>query len=202
MFNDTILHNNHNFKDLKEFRNMCLEENKELFDFIVKIYNLCTEEIFKIYDILVQYTDDEYGEESKRIGLIKRAYVGDAGLDLPTILNKEERQNGFKRIWPYERVRLHTGIMVAFPNGYFGRIIHRSSTEYRYRLRVVEGTIDQYRNELLVCVHNDNPYPIDIQHGQRLAQLIVLKTASFGCREVNKLPSSERQANGFGSSGI
>jgi dUTP pyrophosphatase len=148
----------------------------------------------------VKYTDDEYGKSAKELGMIKHSYDGDAGIDLPTVFAGEYRAVGLT-IFPGERKMLHTGLRVAFPKGYWGRIIHRSSTEKKYRLRIIEGVIDQYRNELLVQVHNMNTFPVDVKHGQRLAQLIVLKTASFKCKEVDELPPSDRGSNGFGSSG-
>lgn len=148
----------------------------------------------------VQYTDDEYGAAAKKLGLIKHAYAGDAGIDLPTILPISDREKGLT-IFPGDRIMLQTGLRMAFPKGYWGRIIHRSSTEKAYRLRVIEGVIDDYRGPLLVQVHNMNSFPIQVLHGQRMAQLILAKTASFNAREVDNLPPSERGTNGFGSSG-
>lgn len=148
----------------------------------------------------VMYTNDEYGDAAKKLGLIKHAYEGDAGIDLPTILPASEREHGLQ-IFPGDRVMLQTGLRMAFPKGYWGRIIHRSSTEKKYRLRVIEGVIDDYRGPLLVQVNNMNSFPITVQHGQRMAQLILAKTASFKAREVVELPPSERGTNGFGSSG-
>jgi len=151
--------------------------------------------------ILIKYTDDEYGRSAKELGLIKRAYDGDAGIDLPIVLSKSEELEGGLSIFPDNRVILHTGICAAFPAGYWGRIVHRSSTEKKYRLRVIEGIIDEYRAELLIQVHNSNSFPVIIKHGQRLAQLIISKTYNFPCVEVDELPPSTRGLNGFGSSG-
>lgn len=148
----------------------------------------------------IAYTNDEYGIAARELGLIKRAYNDDAGIDLPTVLAEVDRKNGLT-IFPGERVILHTGMTMAFPKGYWGRIIHRSSTERRYRLRVIEGVIDNYRGEILVQVHNGNTFPIIIEHGQRLGQLILIQNAVFPCRIVEKLPPSDRGDSGFGSSG-
>jgi dUTP pyrophosphatase len=172
----------------------------EFVHFIHKIIEDHDNRFFETSTIDVIYTTDEYGKAAKELGLIHHSYDRDAGIDLPTILTGEYRVHGVT-VYPGERQMLHTGICVAFPKGYWGRIIHRSSTEKKYRLRVIEGVIDDYRGELLVQVHNMNSFPIKIEHGQRIGQLIVLKTASFKCREVNALPPSERGANGFGSSG-
>lgn len=174
--------------------------SSEFVDFINELMDYREKQTFVDNYIDVQYTDDEYGIASKKLGLIKHAYDGDAGIDLPTILPVSDREHGLT-IFPGERVMLQTGLRMAFPKGYWGRIIHRSSTEKKYRLRVIEGVIDDYRGPLLVQVNNMNSFPITVQHGQRMAQLILAKTASFKAREVTTLPPSERGTNGFGSSG-
>lgn len=148
------------------------------------------------------YTDDEYGRLAKKlhseIGGLKYAYNGDAGFDLPAIV-----PDGVLTIWPNEREMLHTGIVIEMPFGYYSRITHRSSTEKRYRLRIVEGTIDnEYRGELLVQVHNPNSAQLQVKHGHKYAQLIVCKTASFPLEYKEKLTSTVRGGNGFGSSGV
>lgn len=151
-------------------------------------------------DLQIEYTNDEYGVESQKLGLIKYAYEGDAGIDLPVVLLRSDYAHGLT-VYPGDRIILHTGMKIAFPQGYWGRIIHRSSTERRHRLRVIEGVIDEYRGEILVQVHNGNTFPIVIQHGQKLAQLILAKICWSVPRIVEKLPPSSRGANGFGSSG-
>jgi deoxyuridine 5'-triphosphate nucleotidohydrolase len=158
---------------------------------------LVLEEIRAEQTIGIQYTSDEYGEAAAELGVPQKAYSHDAGIDLPITLSKEDREHG-KIIWPGERERLHTGMIMDFPIGWHARIIHRSSTEKRHRLRVVEGTIDDYRGELLVQVHNGNDCKIEVYHGQKLGQLILHPTAPFGC-EVRDLRPSERGVNGFGS---
>jgi dUTP pyrophosphatase len=150
----------------------------------------------------IQYTDDEFGAAAKEFGVIQHAYPGDAGMDLPIVLSGEERSVGVI-LRPDERRMMHTGMMTAFPKGYWGFIIHRSSTEFKQHLRVVEGVIDDYRGELLVHAHNSNQREqIVIEHGQKLGQLIIIKTASFKARVVEELRPSERGACGFGSSGL
>lgn len=146
------------------------------------------------------YCDNEYGEAARLIGLPKRVYEGDAGVDLSIVLSADEREHG-KTIWPGERELLHTGLIAAFPRGYFGRIIHRSSTEKRSRLRIIEGTIDDYRGELMVQVHNGNQCRVQVQHGQRLAQLILCKAMPFPAEYRDELRPSDRKNRGFGSSG-
>lgn len=157
------------------------------------------------YQIRYTFTDDEYGEMARKWyaehGPLKRAYKGDAGVDLPIMLTAEEQKHGRVQVWPNEREMLHTGIVMEFPVGYWGRIVHRSSTEKKHRLRVVEGVIDDYRGEILVQVHNPNTCHVEIHHGARLGQLIIAKTCPFQVVEAGELRPSDRGSNGFGSSG-
>lgn len=176
------------------------------YDFVSDIINLiklCDNDISG--KIKFTFTDNEYGEMAKNFyqknGSINRAYAGDAGIDLPVMLSKDEQIHGSKKVWPNEREMLHTGIIMEFPTGYYGRIIHRSSTEKIHRLRVIEGVIDDYRGEILVQVHNQNTACVDVYHGSRIAQLILSKTCPFLIEYADKLRESDRGANGFGSSG-
>lgn len=176
------------------------------YDFVSDIINLiklCDNDVSG--KIKFTFTDNEYGEMAKNFyqqnGSINRAYAGDAGIDLPVMLSKDEQSHGSKKVWPNEREMLHTGIIMEFPTGYYGRIIHRSSTEKIHRLRVIEGVIDDYRGEILVQVHNQNTACVDVYHGSRIAQLILSKTCPFLIEYADKLRESDRGANGFGSSG-
>lgn len=160
---------------------------------------------FEDNKILFTYTKDEYGESAKElhkeIGVPRYAYPGDAGFDLSVVLSKEDSKNDSQIIWPNERGLLHTGMIFEFPDGYHGRIIHRSSCEKNYRLRVIEGTIDQYRGEVLVQVANQNSCQVTIKHGNKLAQMIILPNAGFGIEYSDVLKPTKRGSNGFGSSG-
>lgn len=147
--------------------------------------------------VSVLFTDPE----AKRLGLPRYAKPGDAGADLFVVLPVEERETGIT-IFPGERKLLPTGIRVQLPRGYWARITHRSSTEKRHRLRVVEGTIDQgFRGDLFTQVSNDNTFPVHIEHGARIAQLILHPIIHGMFHEVDQLSASERGTSGFGSSG-
>ena len=151
------------------------------------------------------FTDDEYGEAARKLyrerGPLVRSYQGDAGIDLPVVFGDSFDVQHGKVIWSSERQMLHTGIKMEFPMGYWGRIVHRSSTEKKHRLRVIEGIIDDYRGEILIQVHNSNTSNVTIHHGDRLAQIILARTAPFELVESNELRPSERGSKGFGSSG-
>lgn len=152
------------------------------------------------------YTDDEFGELARtwhlENGYPSYVYDGDAGFDLPIMLSAEDREHG-KIIWPGERELLHTGLKFELPPNKFGRITHRSSTEKRHRLRVVEGIIDNgYRGAIFIQIHNTNNCKIDIYHGRKYAQLIICDICKCGIKYKNELSNTNRNQNGFGSSGV
>lgn len=140
-------------------------------------------------------------EAAKELGLPRYRKTGDAGADLYVILPEAERKEGL-HVFPGERKLLDTGMHIQLPEGYYARIVHRSSTEKRHRLRVVEGIIDQgYRGRLYAQVSNDNTFPVTIQHGDRIAQLVILPIIQGAFEEAEELDSSDRGEGGFGSTG-
>jgi len=183
--------------------------SKELESMLVTIRNLenrikVLENPYEYDNIYYTYTDDIYGEVAKKLheehGGLKIAYNGDAGIDLPIIITSSDKE---LTIWPNERELLHTGIKIQLPVGYYGRIVHRSSTEKKHRLRIVEGTIDnQYRGAIFIQAHNPNAAQIQVRHGHKYAQLIVSKINNFKLVHKANLDDSIRGALGFGSSGV
>lgn len=133
--------------------------------------------------------------------LPQHQHVGDAGADLYVYLEPKDREEGLT-IFPDQRELIATGLCLSLPEKIWARITHRSSTERRLRLRVVEGTIDNgYTGPLFVQVHNGNTYPIKVEHGDRLAQLILCPIIQGNFAVVEDLPSTDRGAGGFGSTG-
>lgn len=122
-----------------------------------------------------------------------------AGLDLAACL-----PDGPVALGPGERRLLPTGLAVAIAVGYEGQVRPRSGLALRHGLSIVNapGTIDaDYRGELKVLLINLGGEPVTIQHGDRIAQLVVAPVAMVEVREVEELPEAERGAGGFGSTG-
>jgi dUTP pyrophosphatase len=129
--------------------------------------------------------------------LPRRAYAGDAGLDLAAC----ERVT----LGPGERAVVRTGLAVGIPQGYAGFVQPRSGLAARHGLSVLNspGLIDSgYRGELeIVLVNTDSGEPFTVEPGMRIAQLVVLPVPEVEPVEVAELPASEeRGARGFGSS--
>ncbi|MFL6010951.1 MAG: dUTP diphosphatase [Gaiellaceae bacterium] len=127
----------------------------------------------------------------------KRAYQGDAGLDLAACERVELR--------PGERAVVGTGLAVAIPAGHAGFVQPRSGLADRHGISIVNspGLIDSgYRGELKVILINTDPsQPFVVEHGMRIAQLVVLQLPELELVETEELPATERGVRGHGSSG-
>jgi dUTP pyrophosphatase len=126
----------------------------------------------------------------------RRAYSGDAGLDLSACERVE--------LAPGERALVPTGLAVAIPEGYAGFVQPRSGLAAKHGISIVNtpGLVDSgYRGELLVNLVNTDPQePFVVEPGMRIAQLVILAVPELELVEVDELPESERGVRGFGSS--
>jgi dUTP pyrophosphatase len=127
-----------------------------------------------------------------------RAHDDDAGLDLHAL---EDAQ-----LAPGERVSLRTGIAVEIPSGYAGLVLPRSGLAFRNGIALVNapGLIDPgYRGEVRVLLLNtDRAQPFQIAGGDRIAQLLIVRSEAAVPIEVDELSDSTRGVGGFGSSGV
>jgi len=104
---------------------------------------------------------------------------------------------------------IHTGLVVAFPEGFELQIRQRSGLSIKYPSYLANsvGTIDSdYRGEIRIPVVNWTEEPWLILPGDRIAQGIMapIVQAEFDERAVYKkqgLPKTVRGTGGFGSTG-
>ena len=125
-----------------------------------------------------------------------RAYEGDGGVDL--------RAASPVRLEPRERATVPTGMAVAIPEGHAGLVVPRSGLASRHGIGVVNapGLIDSgYRGEIAVILVNHGSDPVEVERGDRIAQLVVIPVVTQEFVEVDELPSSTRGEDGFGSTG-
>lgn len=123
---------------------------------------------------------------------------GSAGIDLRAIL--EEAQS----VAPGARALIPTGLRLAIPEGFEGQVRPRSGLALKTGLTVANapGTIDaDYRGEVKVILINLGPEPVEIAHGDRIAQLIIAPVARAVWRE-GPLDRTARGEGGFGSTGV
>jgi dUTP pyrophosphatase len=117
-----------------------------------------------------------------------------AGLDICSIedLKIEARQRAIAR----------TGLAVAIPHGFYGRVAPRSGLAAKQGLDVLAGVIDSdYRGELCCILYNTSDSSIDLPAGSKICQLIVEKIITPKATWVNDLDETARGAGGFGSTG-
>lgn len=122
-------------------------------------------------------------------------YKDDAGYDLAICMDHN--------IGPEQTNVLATGIKIAIPDGYWFRMVGRSSTFTRHGCRVNEAIIDGgYRGELTISVTNTTRTVVHLIRGQRIAQLIPHKIIDLDFVEgIVNSGDTERGDNGYGSTG-
>jgi dUTP pyrophosphatase len=137
----------------------------------------------------------------KTAGVLPPAYetAGAAGMDLranltaPIILRAGER------------ALVPTGLSVALPAGYEAQVRARSGLAIKYGIGLVNGTgtIDSdYRGEIKIPMINWGSEDFVINHGDRIAQMIVARYERVAWEVVDELPETERGEGGFGHTGV
>nr|BDT62723.1 MAG: dUTPase [Metapenaeus ensis nimavirus] len=102
----------------------------------------------------------------------RRATIGSVGYDISTI-----DDNSITTIPPGVCAPVRTGLVVNFKalGGYCGRIVCRSSLAAK-NADVVAKVIDSdYRDEIIILVHNHSEEQLELYPGYRFAQLLFLK---------------------------
>lgn len=97
-----------------------------------------------------------------------------------------------------------TGLSMALPPHHEGQVRPRSGLAAKFGVTVLNspGTIDEdYRGEVKVILINHGAAPFVIEHGMRIAQLVVARVASVDVQVVNALDETVRGVGGFGSTG-
>lgn len=103
-----------------------------------------------------------------------------------------------------ERILIPTGIFLEIPDGYEAQVRPRSGLAIKQGLTCLNtpGTIDaDYRGEVKVILINLSAEIQQIQHGDRIAQLVFQKVERVTLEPVFELVGSERGDGGFGHTG-
>lgn len=123
-----------------------------------------------------------------------RAHSDDAGADLAACIPDVKHVD----IAPNETRKVPTSVALAIPTGYAGIITSRSSM--RLKGIAVAGVVDsQYRGAVHMIVTNTTGETIRIEHGQRVAQLLIQKVELATFVVSHALGETQRQDGGFGS---
>ncbi len=107
-------------------------------------------------------------------------------------------------IKPGERVLVSTGLAFEIEPGYEVQVRPRSGLSLKTNLLVVNspGTIDaDYRGEVKIILGNFGHSDEVIQHGDRVAQIVLAPITQAVFSVVDDLSDTERGEGGFGSTG-
>lgn len=127
------------------------------------------------------------------------ATLHSAGMDLLAAIPEK------KFLKPMERFLVPTGIAIALPMGYEAQIRSRSGLAAKNGVTVLNspGTIDpDYRGEVFVPLINLSDQDFTIERGMRVAQMIVAQFSTVNWNLFDELDETERNAGGFGSTGV
>jgi len=119
------------------------------------------------------------------------AKAGDAGMDLTAIIVREEDTH----------ITYHTGLGMEIPYGYVGLLFPRSSVYKTGQILANSvGVIDSgYRGEIMMKFNKSFER---YNAGDRIGQIIILPYPQVNFEEVDELSISDRNAGGFGSTGV
>ena len=123
-----------------------------------------------------------------------------AGMDLRAAVSVDDPV----ALAPMERALIPTGFAVALPPGFEAQIRPRSGLAIKQGLTVVNapGTVDaDYRGEVKVALINLGSETVNIERGDRIAQMIIAPVVQLPMVAVDELDETARGSGGFGSTG-
>ena len=103
-----------------------------------------------------------------------------------------------------QTVLVHTGLAMEIPAGFVGLVCARSGLATKRGLAPANkvGVIDaDYRGEIMVALHNHGTEAQTIDHGERVAQMMIVPYLTADYVEVEELSDTVRGEGGFGSTG-
>ncbi len=121
-----------------------------------------------------------------------------AGMDLRANLTEEVV------LKPLERKLIPTGLSIELPIGYEAQVRPRSGLAIKKGVTVLNspGTIDaDYRGEIMVIMINLSNEEFVIQHGERIAQMVVAAHEVVTWKVADVLQYTSRGEGGFGHTG-
>jgi dUTP pyrophosphatase len=127
------------------------------------------------------------------------ATAGSAGMDLRANLTEP------LTLQPFERNLIPTGLFIELPTGYEAQVRPRSGMALKQGITCLNspGTVDSdYRGEIKIILVNLSNTVQQINHGDRIAQMIIAKTERAELTLVQQLNISQRGTGGFGHTGI
>ena len=130
------------------------------------------------------------------------ATLGSAGMDIRANLPDISVP---LTLMPTEQKIIPTGIYVELPEGTFGMITPRSGLAAKHSISITNspGIIDfSFRGQIQIILINLGKYPFDVNHGDRIAQMLLMKYETVEWEIVDELSETERGEGGFGHTGV
>ncbi len=124
---------------------------------------------------------------------------GSAGMDLRANLSHPVT------LPPLGRALIPTGLFIELPDGFEAQVRPRSGLAIKRGISLVNtpGTIDSdYRGEIKCILINLSDEIQTIEHGERIAQMVIARYERVQWEAVETLNDSSRGAGGFGSTGV
>jgi len=126
------------------------------------------------------------------------ATEGSAGMDIFAWISEPVT------LKPLERKLIHTGIYIELLPGFEAQIRPRSGLALKHGISIVNtpGTIDSdYRGEIGIVLINLSDTHVEIEDGQRIAQMVISKYEKIVWVETDDLEASKRGEGGYGHTG-
>ena len=126
------------------------------------------------------------------------ATIGSSGMDLRASL--QEPVN----LAPLQRALIPTGLFIELPLGYEAQVRPRSGLAIKHGITCLNtpGTIDSdYRGEIKIILVNLSSETFAVQHGERIAQMVIQPVVKAEWEMVELLNESKRGVGGFGHTG-
>ena len=128
------------------------------------------------------------------------ATEGAAGADIRASIPEKKSLT----IRPGERALVPTGLCMEIPMGFEVQVRPRSGLSLKSDLLIVNspGTIDcDYRGEVNIIVGNFGKADYVVEHGLRIAQLVIAPVLQAKFVSTSDLSDTQRGTGGFGSTG-
>jgi dUTP pyrophosphatase len=101
-----------------------------------------------------------------------------------------------------DKLTIPLGIIIAIPEGYYGRIAPKSGVCHKTTTITSAGVIDEdYRKEVGLIMINYGNAPVTFEAGTSVCQLIMERADIIDVREVTSLSEDTERKGGFGSTG-
>jgi dUTP pyrophosphatase len=135
-------------------------------------------------------------ESFGRVMMPKYQSAGASGFDLHAAIDRSVT------LGPGNHYTIPTGLAFEIPEGYELQIRPRSGLAFKHAVLTSFGTIDSdYRGEVKLNMFNHGRTDYTIKPGDRVAQAVLCPIVRVEFEEVSDLSQTDRNKNGFGSSG-